>query len=175
MMRRYWMMLALLGAVTVQAATKQTLKPGQPAPDFAAASTAGGTAKLADYKGKWLALCFFSKSFTDQCTTEMGSLRDAAKDLADLNVVVLAVSRDPTDLQAKFKADNKLPFDLLYDAERKVAKDYEVLGFGGLYQRRTIVVDPDGKLAHIFYAVSPKHHGEELADQVRKLQQKASK
>jgi peroxiredoxin Q/BCP len=39
--------------------------PGQPAPDFSAAATSGGTLGLADYKGKQtLVLAFFPKAFT---------------------------------------------------------------------------------------------------------------
>ena len=39
--------------------------PGQPAPDFSAASTSGGTLGLANYKGKQtLVLAFFPKAFT---------------------------------------------------------------------------------------------------------------
>jgi hypothetical protein len=39
--------------------------PGQPAPDFSAASTSGGNLGLANYKGKQtLVLAFYPKAFT---------------------------------------------------------------------------------------------------------------
>ena len=40
---------------------------GQPAPDFTAQAYADGQQreiKLADYKGKWLVLCFYPADFT---------------------------------------------------------------------------------------------------------------
>ena len=44
-----------------------TARIGQPAPDFEAAAFVNGgfkNVKLSDYKGKWIALCFYPGDFT---------------------------------------------------------------------------------------------------------------
>lgn len=164
-------LLAWLGlAGGAQAASKNQLQVGQAAPDFAAPSTGGGTAKLSDYQGKWLVLYFYPKAFTPGCTKEACSLRDGYEKLGKRGAVVLGVSRDDLETQKKFKAENNLPFELLSDTDKKIATVYDVLGFGGFYQRRTVLIDPDGKIAHIFYGVSPAQHAEEVNDELRKLQ-----
>ncbi len=158
-------------ATGVLAGSKLHLEPGQAAPDFSAPSTSGSTAKLSDFKGQWLVLYFYPKSFTSGCTKEACSLRDGLPNLSKLNAVVLGVSRDDMETQKKFKAEEKLPFDLLADIDKSVAQAYDVIGFGGLYQRRTVIIDPDGKVAHVFYAVNVNAHGEEVADVLKKLQE----
>jgi peroxiredoxin (alkyl hydroperoxide reductase subunit C) len=46
---------------------KMTAQVGKPAPDFEASAYIGGgfkNIKLSDYKGKWVALCFYPGDFT---------------------------------------------------------------------------------------------------------------
>jgi thioredoxin-dependent peroxiredoxin len=74
-------MLPLLAALTLACAAPEAAQtdgkmsspatdtarpaPGQPAPDFSAASTSGGELGLSSYKGKQtLVLAFFPKAFT---------------------------------------------------------------------------------------------------------------
>ncbi|MCE9613583.1 MAG: peroxiredoxin [Lentisphaerae bacterium] len=144
------------------------------APGFEAVSTGGGKATLADYRGKWLVLYFYPKSFTTGCTKEACSLRDGHQKLADMGAAILGVSRDDLATQQKFKAEYQLPFELLADTDKAMAKAYGVIGFGGLYQRRTFLIDPAGKLAHIFYGVTVNIHDEEVVDELRKLQAEAT-
>ena len=95
---------------------------GQPAPDFKVQGT-GGEVTLAGLKGKWVVLYFYPKSFTPGCTKESCSLRDGHDQLAGLNAVVLGASIDDLETQRKFKAEHKLPFELLADADKSLAKE----------------------------------------------------
>jgi peroxiredoxin Q/BCP len=159
-------------AASVMAASKLQLVEGQDAPDFSAPSTAGDKVALADFKGKWLVLTFYPKAFTSGCTKQMCSFRDGFKDIKKLGGVVLGVSRDDLETQKKFKEENNLPFDLLADTEKTVARAYDVLGIFGLYQRRTVIINPQGKVAYVFYAVNVNAHAEEVADVLKKLKEK---
>jgi len=52
---------------TLKEERKMIARVGKPAPDFEAAAYADGgfkNIKLSDYKGKWVALCFYPGDFT---------------------------------------------------------------------------------------------------------------
>lgn len=71
-------------------------------------------------------------------------MRDNIKKFKDNNVVVLGISMDPSDSHKKFCDEQKLPFDLLADTEKKVHKAY---GFEkGV--RATFLIDRGGVLAY---------------------------
>lgn len=145
-------------------------KLGDPAPDFTAQST-GGEVKLAGLKGKWVVLYFYPKSFTPGCTKESCSLRDGHGALTGLNAVVLGVSLDDLETQRRFKAEYKLPFELIADADKTVSKAYDVLAPMGLFAvRRTFVIDPEGKIARIFESVSVGTHADDVKAELAKLQ-----
>ena len=82
---------------------------------------------------------------------------------------VLGVSADPPAIQDKFKQKYNLPFPLLCDVERKVAKDYGVLREKNLYgnkvvgiDRTTFVIGGDGIIKKIFTKVHVEGHTEEV-------------
>ena len=141
------------------------------APDFAAAATNDKTIALKDLRGQWVVLYFYPKAFTPGCTTEACSLRDGFKDIQKLGAVILGVSLDSIATQKKFKEQYHLPFELLSDSEKILAKAYGTLGFMGLYtQRKTFIINPDGKIAFVFESVTSGTHDEDVAKKLRELQ-----
>ena len=165
--------LAIMTMITMQTAAVLAVEVGQPAPDFKAPSTTGQAASLADYAGKWLVLYFYPKSFTPGCTKESCSLRDGFADIQALGATILGVSVDKLETQDKFKAEHKLPFELLSDADGAVAKAYGVLGLGGFMAKRvTFIINPEGKLAQVLDSVNTGDHDAQVADALRALQQK---
>ena len=146
------------------------VKQGEAAPDFSATSTKG-EAKLADYKGKWLVVYFYPKSFTGGCTKESCSLRDGYGDIQKTGAEILGVSCDDLEKQKKFKEEYKLPFELIADTDKKVTKAYDVLMVGGMMSARyTFIINPDGKIAHVFDKVNTASHKDEVLEQLQKLQ-----
>jgi peroxiredoxin Q/BCP len=64
-----------------------------------------------------------------------------------------------------------LPFTILSDHKKEVAKAYGVLGVGGFLAKRvTFVIDKDGKIARIFAKVDVKQHSEEVLRALEELQ-----
>lgn len=170
-MRRWAAMAAVLLAGGAAAAAQV----GQPAPDFKAQGT-GGEVTLAGLKGKWVVLYFYPKSFTPGCTKESCSLRDGHEQLAGLNAVVLGASIDDLETQRKFKAEHKLPFELLADADKSLARAFDVLAPMGLFAvRRTFILDPAGKVAHVFESVNVGTHAEDVKAELTRLQAPAAK
>ena len=161
--------IAMTVCAVALAVTGRAAEAGKPAPDFTAQSTKGEV-KLADYKGKWLALYFYPKSFTPGCTKESCSLRDGFEDLKKAGVEILGVSLDDVEKQKKFKAEYKLPFELIADTDKKVAKAYDALMVGGLMAKRlTFLIDPEGNLAKIVDGVDTADHDGQVLKEIEAL------
>jgi len=83
--------------------------------------------------------------------------------------VVVGISPDTPQAQKKFKEKYDLPFTLLADTDKKVAKAFDVIKEKNMYgkkvmgiERTTFLIGPDGKLAHIFPKVKAEGHAEEV-------------
>jgi thioredoxin-dependent peroxiredoxin len=88
-----------------------------------------------------------------------------------MNATILGVSLDDLETQKRFKAELNLPYELLSDSEKKVSKSFGVLNPKGTYsQRKTFIISPDGKIAHIFHEVDVNRHGEEVKEVLERLQ-----
>jgi peroxiredoxin Q/BCP len=88
---------------------------------------------------------------------------------------VLGISPDTCKAQLKFKEKEGLPYTLLADDKKEVAKKFDVLKEKNMYgkkvmgiARTTFLIGPDGKIAHIFEAVKPEGHAEEVLAEVKK-------
>ncbi len=89
--------------------------------------------------------------------------------------MVLGTSGDTPKAQLKFKEKYGLPYTLLADDKKEVAKKFGVLKEKNMYGRKvmgiartTFLIGPDGKIAHIFENVKPEGHAEEVLAQVKK-------
>jgi thioredoxin-dependent peroxiredoxin len=149
------------------------LQVGDPAPDISAPSTSGKNVKLSELKGSWVVLYFYPKAFTPGCTAESCSLRDGYSEIRKLGATILGVSLDNLTTQIDFQAKYHLPFDLLSDSKKDVAKAFDSLGLAGLMaQRKTFIISPEGKIAFIFDKVNTGGHDKEVAETLKKLQAK---
>jgi peroxiredoxin Q/BCP len=139
------------------------LSVGDRAPAFTLVDQHGKKVKLTDYKGRKVIVYFYPKADTPGCTTQSCELRDHRKDLAQLGAEVIGISPDTSEKQLKFDEKYGLGFPLLADTEHAVAEKYgawgEKVNYGRKYMgiiRSAFVVDEKGKLAGVFYKVSPK-------------------
>jgi len=148
-----------------------TLKPGDKAPNFKGIKENGEEVKLADFKGKKLALYFYPKDDTPGCTKEACSLRDGYKKLQKKGIEVLGVSPDKAKKHTKFIDKYELPFSLIADEEHEVLKAYGVWGpkkfMGREYigvHRVTFIIDEKGKIEHVIEKVVTKDHANQILD-----------
>jgi peroxiredoxin Q/BCP len=96
------------------------------------------------------------------------------KDIAGLNAIVVGVSPDPVEAQAKFKTKHNLNFPLLADVDHTVAEAYGVWVEKNMYgrkymgvERTTFVIDNEGRIAKIFRKVKPAGHAGEVCEVLR--------
>ena len=137
------------------------------APDFSLVNQKGETRRLSDYRGQYVVLYFYPKDNTPGCTTQACTYRDAMPLYEKNNIKVFGISKDGTKSHQKFEQDFELNFDILSDEELEVITAYDVWKEKNMYgkqvfgvQRSTFVVDPEGKIAHVFIKVDPKLHSE---------------
>jgi peroxiredoxin Q/BCP len=137
------------------------LSPGDKAPTFTLLDQSGEKVKLADFKGRKALVYFYPKADTPGCTAQSCGLRDILGDIGDTAVV--GISPDNPAKQAKFDQKYGLGFPLLADEDHAVAEAYGVWGEKSLYGRKfmgivrsAFLVDEKGKLAEVWYKISPK-------------------
>jgi peroxiredoxin Q/BCP len=149
----------------------EKLKVGDKAPDFTLMDERGLPVSLKDFLGKHLVvLYFYPKDFTPGCTTEACSFRDDYKAYEERGAVVVGVSLDSVESHAKFSEHHSLPFTLLSDNRKEVAKAYGVLGTGGFLAKRvTFIIGRNGSIAGIFPKVDVKQHSQEVLEALDKL------
>jgi len=138
------------------------LRVGDRAPDFSLLDERGLPVSLKDYLGKkTIVLYFYPKDFTAGCTAEACSFRDNYKSILDKGAAVVGVSLDSVESHLRFSQKYSLPFTILSDRSKEVAKAYGVLGVGGFLAKRiTFIINKDGKITHIFPKVDVKQHSE---------------
>ena len=166
--------LAWLGAVS--AAATQGPPVGQPAPEFKLQDQNGQWHELKEYRGKWVALYFYPKDQTPGCTTQACTFRDNVFAFRDANAVILGVSVDDVESHKKFAEKHGLPFTILADSDKKVAKEYGVLtrmlGVFELAKRETFLIDPEGKLVRHYEDVDPKEGSKLVLKDIKDLSAK---
>jgi peroxiredoxin Q/BCP len=127
--------------------SNEKLKIGDPVPQVAAEDQDGKLVNLAEMAGnRYLLVYFYPKSFTPGCTAQACSLRDAYGSLRSKGVKVVGVSLDTVDTQKKFQDQERLPFELLADPDKKVTSAFGVPIRLNSFAARQAFLFEDGKL-----------------------------
>ncbi|MGZ3883341.1 MAG: redoxin domain-containing protein [Bacteroidia bacterium] len=130
------------------------LQIGDNAPDFKLFNTEKKEVALSALRGKNVVILFFPLAFTGTCTAELCTMRDNLTTYNDLNAVILGVSVDSLFSLEKFKAEQKLNFDLLSDFNKTASAAYGslyddfVFGMKGVSKRSAFVADKNGKIQY---------------------------
>lgn len=147
------------------------LKIGDIAPKFTLTDDRGLPVSLNNYLGKKIVvLYFYPRDFTSGCTKEACSFRDDYQVYEEKGAVVIGISLDSQETHKKFSKKHNLPFSLLSDNQKDVAKQYGVLGFGARVAKRvTFIIDKQGRIAWIFPKVDVKKHSKEILEIIDKI------
>jgi peroxiredoxin 2/4 len=138
----------------------QTLRVGQPAPDFAAIAVVDQefkTIKLSDYYDrKYVVLFFYPLDFTFICPTEVTAFSDRYTEFAALNTEILGISVDSQFCHlAWIQSDRKsggvgdLNYPLVSDLKKSISTAYNVLDpDAGIALRALFIIDKQGILQY---------------------------
>ncbi len=153
-----------------------SIKIGDSVPSLSLHSSSGKEVSLSDFKGSKIVLYFYPKDDTPGCTAEACSFRDHASNYAELNAVVLGVSKDPLKSHDKFIQKYGLPFELLSDEKTELAQAFGVwkeksfMGkkFMGM-ERSTFLIDESGQLIKEWRNIKVANHVESVLETLKSL------
>lgn len=140
---------------------------GAPAPDFNL-ETPDGPVKLADFKGKAVALYFYPKDNTTGCAKEAQEFTERAADFAKAGVTVIGVSKDSLASHKRFIDKYNLGVVLASDPAGEVIDRYGSWVEKTLYGRKYMGIDrstfliSNGKLARVWRKVRVANHAQEV-------------
>lgn len=124
---------------------------GKKAPGFSLDGSDGAVHTLDQYAGRTVVIYFYPKDNTPGCTREACGFRDYNRELADMGVVVIGVSKDSISSHGRFIANHALPFVLLTDPDADMMQSYGAYGEKVMCGRKTVgiirstvIVGPDG-------------------------------
>jgi thioredoxin-dependent peroxiredoxin len=159
----FTVVLAVIYVVLAQPEVK--LKQGDKAPDFTLQDAFGKSYKLSNYKGKSpVIVYFYPKAGTSGCTKEACGIRDDWSKFTQNNIPVFGISTDDKPAIKKFIDDYKLNFPLLSDSDKKVSKEYGVVGMLGYDKRITFIVDKNSKIADVMEVKDIANHSKTVLE-----------
>lgn len=143
------------------------------APDFTAPITgvdykSGDSVTLSKLKGRPVVLYFYPKDDTPGCTKQACGMRDSWSALKK-KALVFGISPDPVKSHDRFIKKHELPFPLIADEDKQIAKAYGVWVEKSLYgrkymgvERSTYVIDAKGKITAVFEKMKPEEHAAQV-------------
>lgn len=143
------------------------IEPGATAPTFVAPAADGTRLDLATYRGRWVVLYFYPKANTTGCTLEARGFADAYPELSKAGYAVIGVSVDSVESQKNFTEKCGLPFPLVADHDKAIAKQYGVLGLLGVAKRVTFFLDPAGTVTEVVQGMLPAPHVRRALERAR--------
>jgi len=150
---------------------------GQQAPAFTLPDQDGNPVSLDDLQGRWVVLYFYPKDDTPGCTTQACDFTAGLKDFETLNATVLGCSPDDGDSHRKFISKHDLHITLLSDTAHSVMEQYGAWGKKNMYGkisegviRSTVIIDPQGQLAHHWKRAKAAGHAEQVRKKLTELQ-----
>jgi peroxiredoxin Q/BCP len=151
---------------------------GKKAPALALVNQDDRKVTLSDYAGRWVVLYFYPKDDTPGCTIQACEFSEGIKDLEKLDAAVLGCSPDDPASHRRFIAKHNLKVDLLSDPSHKTMQKFGAWGEKNMYGkitdgviRSTVIIDPDGKIAHRWKKVGAKGHAEKVRAKLQELRQ----
>jgi peroxiredoxin Q/BCP len=165
-------------AQAVASVAGKVLEPDaeRPAPAFDLTNEKGEHVSSSDLAGKPYLLYFYPKDDTPGCTKEACDIRDNFGRFGQRGLRVLGVSPDSEQSHAKFGKKYGLPFTLLSDPDKTLAKAYGVWGlknnYGKEYMgiiRSTFLVGADGLIKKSYRGVKVDGHVDAILEDAKAL------
>ena len=129
---------------------------GHPAPDFRLQDLNGKEVTLAEFKGKVVLLDFWA-TWCGPCREELPALQRIHRDLADKDVVVLALdAKEEKDVVAKFIEKQKYTFPVLLTPS-EVLDGYRIHAYPSVF-----AIDKNGLVAEILWGSAFLSNGSRL-------------
>ena len=147
---------------------------GDKAPEFNVSIDGEAQFALANTAGKNLILYFYPKDDTPGCTKEAIDFSEKFDEFDAQKTIIVGVSRDPQKKHAKFICKYNLRHHLISDEDGRLCEAFgtwvEKQMYGKSYmgiERTTFLINPKGKVAHIWHKVKVQGHVEDVLATVK--------
>ena len=135
-----------------------------------------GEFKVLNHLGKKIVVFFFPRADTSGCTAESIAFTNLQKKFDQLNSVVIGISKDNINKQAKFREKYSLTCELGADFENNVCEQFGVWVEKSMYgkkymgiQRATFLRDEKGIITNVWEKVKVPGHADEVLAAVEKM------
>lgn len=119
------LIIVMAASLILNLLSADELPIGAPAPEVVSVDHQGQVIDLGKVLGRGTVLVFFyPKAMTPGCTKQACSLRDGWDALQARDVTIYGVSSDTAKTQAAFRDKHTLPFTLIADKDKTVAKAF---------------------------------------------------
>ena len=153
------------------------LEKNQAAPFFRSVNQNNETVSLNDYTGTQnVVLYFYPKDDTPGCTIEANDFTAMAQEFSDLDTIVIGVSKDSCESHRAFISKFDLSVQLLADTSGELCELYDVWrekekeGVKKMaILRSTFIIDKDGNLAEVMYAINHEGHAQEVLEKIKAM------
>jgi thioredoxin-dependent peroxiredoxin len=140
---------------------------GDVAPTFSGTTGDGRPFDLATLRGRPFVLYFYPKANTYGCSIEARGFAEHYAELQRAGLEVVGVSVDSVEDQKSFSEKCGVPFPLVADSDKAIAKRYGVLGLLGLARRVTFFIGADGRVEEVVDGMRPGPHLERAVARAR--------
>ena len=138
------------------------LQVGDLAPDFELLTDENRPLRLSDLRGRRVVLFFYPRADTPGCTAQACGFRDRLPVIEAGNATVLGLSPDLPQALAKWRAKEKLPYNLLSDPDHEIAGAFGAWGeksmYGKTYEgilRGHAIIGVDGRVEDLRVRIKP--------------------
>jgi thioredoxin-dependent peroxiredoxin len=142
------------------------LAVGTEAPDFSGTTADGSRLTLSSLRGHPVVLYFYPKANTYGCTLEARGFTQHYPEFQAAGVSIVGVSVDTVESQKSFVDKCDIPFPLVADHDKAIAKQYGVLGLLGTAKRVTFLLDASGRVADVVEGMAPGPHVQRSLDRL---------
>lgn len=155
------------------------LRPGDAAPDWVLKDQDGRDLRLSSLSGRPIVLTFFGRAGTLPDLLDLRRLRTRHDAIAGQGAVVVVVSLDKMEEQAKLRDAEELPFTLTSDPEGHTVDLYDAwrtMLFGRVplaVRRCTYLIDAMGIIRNV-YRASPFGNARSIIRDLKRLAAQAS-
>lgn len=143
---------------------KVVLARGEKAPEFSATAQSGSPFSSRELEGAPAIVYFYPKANSAGCTRESQEFAHHFDAFARRGVRIVGVSVDDVAEQRRMTEKCSLPFPLLADTSKEVARKFGVLGAFGHAKRVTFLLDAQGRVLEVVDSFLPGPHVQRARD-----------
>ena len=150
---------------------EDALSVGSLAPAFSLPDQAGKNRTLQEFRGHWIFLYFYPNDDALWCGKEAEGFRNHFPEFQALDIVVIGISPNSPDEHRRFAKKYRLPFLLLSDHNKKIARHYGAVRaeIQGGVMPISFLINIAGGIEKIYHVLRPEFHAKQVLADFQKI------